>query len=66
VDRPATAFGRPDLAPADQPAITLDWQTRVLCVALIVAIVALGVLPRPALDALTNSIAGVNLPLPGR
>jgi NADH-quinone oxidoreductase subunit N len=53
-------------APADQPVLVLDWPTRALCVALIVAIVALGVLPAPVLDPLTNSIALVNLPLAGR
>lgn len=45
------------------PALALDWQTRALCVALIVAIVALGVLPSPVIDAISNSIACVNLPL---
>jgi NADH:ubiquinone oxidoreductase subunit 4 (subunit M) len=48
------------------PARALDWPTRALCVALIVAIVALGVLPAPVLDPLTNSIALVNLPLASR
>lgn len=46
-------------------AIQLDTPTRILCVALIVAIVALGVAPATVIDALTQSLAGVNLPLAG-
>ena len=45
--------------------IPLDASTRVLCVALIVAIVALGVAPAWVIDALAQSVAGVNLPLAG-
>ena len=52
--------------PVDQAVpIALDGSTRVLCVALIVAIVALGVAPAVVLDALSQSLAGVNLPLAG-
>jgi NADH-quinone oxidoreductase subunit N len=47
------------------PAITLDAPTRVLCVALIVAIVALGVAPAVVIDALSQSLAGLNLPVAG-
>jgi NADH-quinone oxidoreductase subunit N len=47
------------------PAITLDTPTRVLCVALIVAIVGLGVAPATVIDALAQSLAGLNLPVAG-
>ena len=45
--------------------IVLDASTRVLCVALIVAIVALGLAPAVVLDALSQSLAGINLPIAG-
>ncbi|MFO1449263.1 MAG: NADH-quinone oxidoreductase subunit N [Opitutaceae bacterium] len=47
------------------PALKLDGPTRVLCVALIVAIVVLGVAPGVMMDALTKAVAGLNLPLAG-
>jgi NADH-quinone oxidoreductase subunit N len=43
--------------------ITLDAGTRALCIALIILIVALGVAPATMIDALTQSVANVNLPL---
>jgi len=43
--------------PAGQPAIALDWPTRVLCVVLVVVIVALGVAPGRLLDAVSSSLA---------
>jgi NADH-quinone oxidoreductase subunit N len=52
-------------APAAAAPITLCGQTRVLCVALIVAIVALGVVPGPVIDAIAQSLAGINLPVAG-
>jgi NADH-quinone oxidoreductase subunit N len=55
-------FGDPKEAAAP---IVLDGPTRVLCVALIIAIVALGVAPAVVLDALSQSLAGINLPLAG-
>ena len=55
-------FGAP--AP-DQLPILLNWPTRVLCGLLIVAIVTLGIAPTVIIDALTHSLASINLPLPG-
>jgi NADH-quinone oxidoreductase subunit N len=55
-------FGDPKEAAAP---IVLDGSTRALCVLLIVAIVALGVAPSVVIDALSRSLAGVNLPLAG-
>ncbi len=47
-----------------QPApISLDWQTKGLCVALIVAIVTLGVLPTRVLDGFSRSVASANAPI---
>lgn len=43
--------------------IVLDRSTRALCVALIVAIILLGVSPSTVLDPLTQSLAGLNLPV---
>ncbi len=43
--------------------IPLDSSTRVLCLALIIAIVALGVAPAVVIDALAHSLAGLNQPL---
>ncbi|MBI5771856.1 MAG: NADH-quinone oxidoreductase subunit N [Verrucomicrobia bacterium] len=43
--------------------ITLDAGTRALCIALIILIVALGVAPATMIDALTQSVANVNIPL---
>ena len=37
--------------------LKLDWSTRAVCVALIVGIVLLGIMPGRALDALTHSVA---------
>jgi len=45
--------------------ITLDLATRILCVTLIVAIVALGVAPGLLIDPLAESLNGLNLPLAG-
>jgi NADH-quinone oxidoreductase subunit N len=45
--------------------IVLDAPTRVLCVALIVAIVALGVAPATVIDALVQSLTGLNAPVAG-
>ncbi len=45
--------------------IPLDAATRILCVALIVAIVALGVAPATVIDALSQSLTGLNLPVAG-
>jgi NADH-quinone oxidoreductase subunit N len=53
-------FGEPAANPAP---IVLNVPTRILCVALIVAIVALGVAPAPVMDAITHSLAGVNAPV---
>ncbi|MBW7894311.1 MAG: NADH-quinone oxidoreductase subunit N [Opitutaceae bacterium] len=50
--------------PGDNPApIILDRSTRALCVILIVAIILLGVSPSTVLDPLTQSLAGLNLPV---
>ncbi|MBI5690525.1 MAG: NADH-quinone oxidoreductase subunit N [Verrucomicrobia bacterium] len=50
---------------ANAAPIRLDTPTRILCVALVVAIVALGVAPATVIDALSQSIAGLNLPVAG-
>jgi NADH-quinone oxidoreductase subunit N len=47
----------------DAAVITLDWQTKLLCVLLIVGIVWLGVAPAPVMNAISSSLAGLNLPL---
>jgi NADH-quinone oxidoreductase subunit N len=50
--------------PGENPApIVLDRSTRALCVALIVAIILLGVSPSTVLDPLTQSLAGLNVPV---
>jgi len=49
-------------APAPEP-LTLDWPTKILCVLLLVGIVWLGVAPAPILDAISSSLADINLPL---
>lgn len=46
-----------------QSPITLDWQTKTVCVALIVAIVGLGVAPRKVLEGYTHSVASVTAPI---
>ncbi|PTX90678.1 NADH-quinone oxidoreductase subunit N [Opitutus sp. ER46] len=55
---------------ADESPIVLDWQTRGLCVALIVCIVALGVVPTPVLEgfgrAVTDTIAPIATTIAGR
>jgi NADH-quinone oxidoreductase subunit N len=50
-------FGESNAAAAEP--ITLTWPTCVLCVALIVGIVALGVMPGTVIDSISNSLAGV-------
>jgi len=49
--------------PGEAAVITLDWPTKILCVALMVGIVWLGVAPAPIMDAIASSLAGLNLPL---
>jgi NADH-quinone oxidoreductase subunit N len=44
-------------------AIVLDWQTKLLCVLLLVGIIWLGVAPAPVMNAISSSLAGINLPL---
>ena len=51
---PARLFGGMPAEP-----ITLTWPTCALCVALIVGIVALGVMPGTVIDSISNSLAGV-------
>jgi NADH-quinone oxidoreductase subunit N len=48
----------------DQTPIVLDRSTQALCVLLIVAIIVLGVAPSPIINAISGSLAGLNLPLP--
>ena len=50
-------FGESNAAAAEP--ITLTWPTCALCVALIVGIVALGVMPGTVIDSISNSLAGV-------
>ncbi|HVU33854.1 MAG TPA: NADH-quinone oxidoreductase subunit N [Opitutaceae bacterium] len=45
------------------PPIALDWPTRGLCVALIIAIVALGVLPSKLLNGYSRSVAATTAPV---
>lgn len=56
-------FGDPTEAAATP--IALDAPTRVLCVALIILIVALGVAPATVIDTLSQSLTGLNLPIAG-
>jgi NADH-quinone oxidoreductase subunit N len=56
-------FGDPTEA-ATGP-ISLDAPTRILCVALIVVIVALGVAPATVIDTISQSLSGLNLPVAG-
>ena len=56
-------FGDP--AEAAAGPIVLDAPTRVLCVALIVLIVALGVAPATVIDTISQSLPGLNLPIAG-
>jgi NADH-quinone oxidoreductase subunit N len=46
----------------DRPAIALGWPTRVLCLALIASIVALGVAPARLFDLISASLGCVSLP----
>jgi NADH-quinone oxidoreductase subunit N len=46
--------------PGNLPAIRLDWPTRVLCVALIGGILALGIAPARVLDTISTSVAQAN------
>jgi NADH-quinone oxidoreductase subunit N len=48
---------------ANAPVLALDLSTRVLCVVLIVAIVALGVAPGLMMDTLSQALTAINLPL---
>jgi NADH-quinone oxidoreductase subunit N len=50
-------------APAEAAPIALDGGTRVLCVVLVVAILALGLMPSLVLETLNQAVAAVNLPL---
>lgn len=51
-------FGeKPDAKAAEPAPILLDWQTRGLCVALILAILALGVLPGRVIETYSKSVA---------
>ena len=50
--------------PENQPAIRLDWPTRVLCVLLMAGTLGLGVLPGPLFARLSASIPCVTAPLP--
>jgi len=52
-------FGEATADSEAAPAIALDWPTRALCVALIVAIVALGIAPNAIVDAFSSSLAFV-------
>src|SRR5262249_48679687 len=45
----------------DLPVIRLDWQTKVLCVALIGGILALGIAPARIIDRIQTSVAHLNL-----
>jgi len=49
--------------PGEAGVIALDWPTRALCVLLVVGIVWLGVAPGPIMNAISSSLAGINLPL---
>ena len=44
-------------------AIVLDWPTKILCVLLLVGIIWLGVAPAHIMNAISSSLAGLNLPL---
>ena len=48
--------------PGSLPPIRLDWQTRGLCIALMVGILALGVAPARLLNTLSSSVAQLSLP----
>ena len=50
-------------APAPEP-LSMDLSTRVLCCLLIVGILWLGVYPAPLMNAISASLASINLPLP--
>jgi NADH-quinone oxidoreductase subunit N len=50
--------------PEGRPAIALDGMTRVLCVFLVLAILALGLAPGSLLDSISNSATAALAPLP--
>jgi NADH-quinone oxidoreductase subunit N len=54
-------FGEPSETTKTTPII-LDWQTRTVCVALIAAIVLLGVAPSRVLNSYTSSVASITTP----
>lgn len=49
--------------PGEDAVIKLDWPTKILCSVLLVGIVALGIAAGPIMDAISSSLAGINLPL---
>ena len=49
-------------APAPEP-LAIDLSTKILCVLLLVGIVWFGVAPAPIMDAISSSLAGINLPI---
>lgn len=50
-------------APAEPAPIVLTTGTRILCVALIVVIIALGVMPSAVMDTIASSLPGLNAPV---
>ncbi len=56
-------FGEKTSEARTAESLSLDWSTKLLCVLLIVGIVWLGVYPGPIQDAITASLANINLPL---
>jgi NADH-quinone oxidoreductase subunit N len=42
--------------PGDLPVIRLDWSTRALCVLLMAGILAMGVMPSPVMERISNSV----------
>lgn len=57
-------FGEKTEAAAEPAPITLDWQTRGLCIALIAAIVLLGVAPAKLMNGYSRSVAATMSPTP--
>jgi NADH-quinone oxidoreductase subunit N len=52
--------------PGQLPAISLDWPTRALCLALITGILALGIAPAKVLEVLSKSVAQETVQATGR
>ena len=50
--------------PGDLPPIRLDWMSKFACVALMIGVIGMGVIPGRMLDTISKSVAAMNVTLP--